>query len=52
MSFSVDSVTVAGKSRNGVRLKLTGTESWDEGEYRNERNASKEVCDDLGEMLK
>lgn len=61
MEFHPESVTVAGKTRNGVRLKLTGTSSSRGGQYTNERNASKtitvsehrakEIRDDLDEIL-
>jgi hypothetical protein len=43
MTFSPNSVEVSRETRNGVRLKVTGFESWQEGEYTNERNASKTI---------
>jgi hypothetical protein len=43
MGFQAESVEVVGKTRNGVKLKLKGTESWQEGQYTNERNASKDI---------
>lgn len=61
MSFNAHSIEFAGTTRNGVRFRLIGTVSHRDGEYTNERNASKtitvseqrarEIRDDLDEVL-
>lgn len=43
MDFTAESIEIVGKVRNGVKIKLTGTQSWKEGQYTNERNASKTI---------
>jgi len=43
MGFTAHSVEVVGETRNGVKFKLKGTQSWNEGEYTNERNAEKTI---------
>lgn len=61
MSFHPDSIEVSGETRNGVRFKLVGSESWQSGEYTNDRNTTKKIAvskeraksirDDLDEIL-
>lgn len=43
MSFSAHSVEVVGETRDGVRLKITGAQSLDQGQYTGERNAEKTI---------
>lgn len=43
MNFTPNNIEIVGETKRGVRIKIKGTSASSDGQYTNERNASKTI---------